>query len=189
MTVNIKKCEYFLAFDNVFGNTFGENGLSTDPHKVKAIKIVAPPSDKSEVKSLLGMANYVSRFIPNLATIVRPMHELTRENVSFVWSKSCNESLSKLKDGLTSETVMSYFEPGLETELNVDASPCGLGAILWQYAKHESHIHDVKQVPRVVSYASCTLSDVQTRYSQTKREALAIKWAVGLSIYISIESI
>ena len=178
LTVNKKKCEFFKPSIMFFGNMFGENGLSADPHKVEAIKNVAPPSDKSEVKSLLGMANYVSRFIPNLATIVRPMREMTRENVPFVWSKSCNESLSKLKEGLTSDTVMSYFEPGLETELIVDASPCGLGAMLCQYAKHESHVHDVKRVPRVVSYASCTLSDVQTRYSQTEREALAIKWAV-----------
>ena len=47
----------------------------------------------------------------------------------------------------------------------VDAIPVGLGAILGQ----EGH---------VVAYASRTLSDVETRYSQTECEALAVVWGM-----------
>ena len=54
--------------------------------------------------------------------------------------------------------VMSYYVHSLETELIVDASPSGLDAMLYQFPKSES---------KVVSYASCTLDDVQSRYSQT----------------------
>ena len=49
---------------------------------------------------------------------------------------------------------MSYFDPKKETEIIVDASPVG-------------------QEGKVVSYASQALSDVESRYSQTKREMLA----------------
>ena len=46
----------------------------------------------------------------------------------------------------------------------VDASPVGLAALL-------------VQEKRVVVYGSRALSDVETRYSQTEREALAVVWA------------
>ena len=49
-----------------------------------------------------------------------------------------------------------------------DASPIGLGAVLIQ-------INDAG--PRVISYASKSLSETEKRYAQTKKEALALVWA------------
>ena len=63
------------------------------------------------------------------------------------------------------DTVLSYFDNKAETELIVDASPVGLGAILVQ-----------KDKP--VAYASRALTDVESRYPQTEREALAKVWGV-----------
>lgn len=50
-----------------------------------------------------------------------------------------------------------------------DASPVGLGAVLLQ-------IND--SGPRIISYASKSLSDVEKRYAQIEKEALALVWAV-----------
>ena len=49
-----------------------------------------------------------------------------------------------------------------------DESPFGLGAAL---------IQDQEDGPRVISYASRSLSDVESRYHQTEREALSLVWA------------
>ena len=65
---------------------------------------------------------------------------------------------------------MAYFNPTKHTELIVDASPVGLEAVLPQKtANSDEPMH-------VVAYASRTLTDVERRYSQTEREALAIVW-------------
>ena len=61
--------------------------------------------------------------------------------------------------------------PGKETELVVDASKTGLGAILLQKPSKNQPFH-------VVAYKSRALKDVETRYSTTEREALAIRWGV-----------
>ena len=43
---------------------FGEEGMSPDPGKVDLIVNISPPSSVSECRSLLGMTNYVARFVP-----------------------------------------------------------------------------------------------------------------------------
>ena len=62
---------------------------------------------------------------------------------------------------------MAHYDENKDTQLRVGASPVGLGAILMQ--------HDGTAL-RPVVYASHTLTDVERRYSQTEREALAVVW-------------
>ena len=57
---------------------------------------------------------------------------------------------------------MSYFDQNCKTELIVDASAVGLGAMLSQSSSTNG-----KEKQNIVAYASCTLDDVQSRYSQT----------------------
>ena len=65
---------------------------------------------------------------------------------------------------------VGIFQPSLETALLADASPTGIGAILTQ--KENS----TNAIPRVICYSSRTLSEMEKRYSQIEREALAIMW-------------
>ncbi|CAB4028592.1 Hypothetical predicted protein [Paramuricea clavata] len=58
---------------------------------------------------------------------------------------------------------MSHFDQNMPTEIIVDASPVGLAALPVQAGK-------------VISYASRVLSDIESRYSQTEREMLAVVW-------------
>lgn len=66
---------------------------------------------------------------------------------------------------------MAYFDTRKSTSVIVDASPVGVSAILSQKTHEDAD-------PKVVAYASRALSAVETRYSQTEKEALAIVWAV-----------
>ena len=94
-----------------------------------------PPENPSEVKSLLGMAQYVSRFIPNYATITAPLRALIHQNSVWKWEIEEETAFRKLQNELTSDPVMAYFDPTKPTKVLVDASPTGLGAILMQDGK------------------------------------------------------
>ena len=164
LTVNSSKNEYHKEEVNFYGLKFSAKGISPDPKKVSAVKDIPAPKNVSEVRSLMGMLTYCSRFIPDFATVGEPIRRLLRNNVDFVWSTEQDKALQRLKDCLSNECVLQYFDTSKETELIVDASPVGLGAMLCQENK-------------VVEYASCSLSPTESRYSQTEREALAIVWA------------
>ena len=92
------------------------------------------------------MANYCARFIPDFATISAPLRELTKKDTQWSWGPEHAAALQTIKDSLTSDTVMAYFDPANDTELIVDASPVGLGAILYQ--------SDRKGERHTIAYAS-----------------------------------
>ena len=94
------------------------------------------------------------------------MRELAKKGVPWKWEQEHQDAMRTIANSLTINNVMSYFDPQKKTEVIVDASPVGLGAILVQGNESEQK--------RVVAYASKTLTAVEQRYSQTEREALAI---------------
>ena len=57
---------------NFFGMLYTPDGVAPSPDKVRAIENVEPPKDKKELHTFLGMATYMSSFIPNLADHTAP---------------------------------------------------------------------------------------------------------------------
>ena len=49
-----------------------------DPAKVEAISKMPKPNDVSSVKRLCGTILHLSRFMPNLANDLAPLHKLTK---------------------------------------------------------------------------------------------------------------
>jgi transposase InsO family protein len=164
LTLNKSKCVFNQSSVDFFGVVVGPEGVSPDPKKVESIQKMEPPTNVAEARSFLGMINYSARFIPNYATISEPIRRLTRKDVSWEWGPDQDNAFHTLKQHLQSSKVISYFRPGQDIEVIVDASPYGLGAIL-------------SQNERVVAYASRSLTDTESRYSQIEREGLAVVWA------------
>lgn len=169
LTLNKEKCEFNKSSLEFYGHIFSAEGVQPDPKKVEAIRAASIPQNASEVRSFLGMASYCARYIPNFSTISTPLRDLTKHNCVFLWSQDCQASFDAIKKELCSTTTMAYFDPTLRTELIVDASPVGLGAILAQYK-------DNNQNPHIISYASKSLTNTEKKYSQPEKESLAVVW-------------
>ena len=170
LTVNRDKCLFLKSSLKYIGYVFSTSGVKPDPEKVLAIRQAPPPTNVSEIRSFMGMVTFCARFIPNLATISAPLMQLTHKQAKWNWSTIEEKSFQDIKDAL-SEDGLSYYNPNDQTEIFVDASPIGLGAILTQRSKRNPNSK------RIISYASRTLSPTEQRYSQIEREALAILFA------------
>ncbi|KAK3737959.1 hypothetical protein QZH41_001659, partial [Actinostola sp. cb2023] len=151
-----------------FNCTISADGIKPDDKKVDAVKNARPPQNAAEVRSFLGLVNYCARFIPNFATLAEPLRRLTRGDTDWSWGEAQRNAFDRLRAVLTSDCVVAHFNQSADTQLKVDASPVGLGAILLQ---------ENNGTVRPVAYASRTLTDVERRYSQTEKEALAVVWA------------
>ena len=93
------------------------------------------------------------------------MRELLKTKGDFIWTSQHQKALDKLKEVITDYPVLGYYCQGSLTVIVTDAGPHALGAVLLQQQSGRMHI---------IEYASRALRDVETRYSQTEKEALGI---------------
>jgi hypothetical protein len=162
ITVNKGKCVLGVKEVSFFGQWVTGQGIR--PMIKDTLREVQRPQNKGEVRSYMGMVNFIGKFIPNFSTVVAPISEMLGKKVAFVWGKAQEDAFQAILREIKSPRVLQHFDPSKRTEVIVDASPVGLCAIL-------------TQDDRPVLCVSRKLSKVETRYSQTEREALAVVWA------------
>ena len=170
LTANPDKCLFNQSSIDFFGHRFSAEGISADEDKILALINASSPKSANEARSFLGLAQYLARFIKDFASISAPIRQLTRKDAPWVWGPGQQQAFASLKASMAASEVIKYFDPQLKTELIVDASPVGLGAILIQIT--------ASQERNIVAYASRSLTDCESRYSQTEREGLAVVWGV-----------
>lgn len=167
--LNYEKCIFGEQQIKFLGHTLSKKGIAPTMDKVYSVIRFRQPKTCEEVRSFLGLITFVGKFIPNLATITEPLRILTKKYATFKWEKEQQQAFDQLKAHLTSSLVLGYYNVRDRTQLYADASPVGLGAVLVQFKEGE---------PRIISYASKSLSETVKRYFQTEKEALALVWAV-----------
>jgi len=171
LTINPVKCVFHVPSMLFFGHIFSESGISPDPAKVATLQAVPPPTNVTEVRSLLSSAAFCSRFIKDFAIITKPLRVLTHKDQDWIWGKEQANAFDQLKAALSTKTTLGYFNPEKPTLVYVDGSPIGLGAVLTQQDRRSKAITPLY-------FASYPLTATQARYPQIDREALSIYWAI-----------
>lgn len=147
------------------GHVLSAAGTSCDPDKVRAIIDMPTPTDRKSLLRFIGMVQFLARWLPNLADLKRPLCNLLREEVDWVWSEQHEAAVRKIKHAITTAPVLKFFDASKPTVIQCDSSSTGLGAVLLQDG-----------LP--CSYTSRALTDSETRYAQIEKELLAIVHAV-----------
>jgi len=96
-----------------FGHIVSADGLKPDPEICRAIRDIEPPSDKSELKTLTGMATYPSRYAPHLSQTMQPLSKLLKNNIQCSWEDPQIRAFQEIKEILTASPgpLLSYFDP------------------------------------------------------------------------------
>ena len=108
--LNKDKSHYSQSHICFYGHIFSAKEVQADPAKIDAIQQARTPQNVSEVKSLLGLSQYVSRFIPDYSSITFPLRALSQSDAEWQWTTEQQTSLNNLKAALKGKNVMSYFD-------------------------------------------------------------------------------
>lgn len=168
--LNSQKCKFKVKQITFLGHNLSKLGIEPSIDKVEAIKRFRSPKTREELRSFLGLVTFVARFLPDLATLNAPLRLLTKTSTPFVWDSTCQKSFESIKQIMSNVKALGYFNEKDKTLVVADASGVALGAVLIQY--------DNLNCPRVIMFASKSLSDGEKRFSQTEKEALSLVWAV-----------
>ena len=165
-----EKCEFFKSEISYCGHVIDRFGLHKSQDKVEAVLKAPRPENVSQLRSYLGLVNYYHKFLPNLASVVHPLNTLLQLGAKWEWSEKCEKAFKETKRLITSDKLLTHYDPSRPIRLACDASPYGIGAVL-------SHTM-VDGSERPIAYASRSLTSAERNYAQIDREALSLVWGI-----------
>ncbi|CAB3998069.1 Hypothetical predicted protein [Paramuricea clavata] len=159
------KLEFKCKEVSFHGHLLTNEGLKVDLGKVKVIMQMPQPTTPEEILRLNRMVNYLSRFLPNLLEVMKPLRDLAHKELAWCWLEIHEKAWNEVKHLIAMTPVLAYYKPSESLEIQCDSSQTGLGVALMQNG-------------HPIAYASRTLSETETRYAQIQKEILSIVYAV-----------
>lgn len=171
LTLNKEKCEYEKTKIEFVGHQISEAGVTASNDKIKEIQSFRQPNSVHELRSFLGLMQFLSPHIKDFNGVVEPLQKILRKDQKIAdWAEEQQTAFTRAKEIVRNLPTLNFFDVNAKTYLWVDASPTGVGAVLTQEGPDSIH--------RVIEYASKSLTPTERRYPQVQREALALVWGV-----------
>ena len=125
-----------------------------DPKKIETVVNWKPLEHLKDVQTFLGFANFYRRFVLGYSSIVAPLTELTKKDVTFRWTEPEKKAFQRLKNTFTSAPILRHFNPDKECVVETDTSDYVSAGILSQIAD-DGLIHPVAFFTKKHSPAEC----------------------------------
>lgn len=170
LILNADKCHFAQKAVYLLGFCVSEKGRTLDPRKLTNIHTWPIPKSGKDIQRFLGVVNYFREHIPNISTITAPLDHLRHAgSLKHLWTDEHSDAFIAIRRILINTPILRY--PNLKYPFSVatDASNVGIGAVLYQIIDGET---------RHISFMARAFSRSERNYSTTKRELLAVIYAL-----------
>lgn len=168
LQANTPKCEFFKERIQFCGDEIDNSGLHKTKEKIDKVFGAPQPQNVSQLRSFMGLINYYHQFLHILASVLQPLSQLLEKNRKWRWTRQFEESFREVKQLITSELVLTHYNPKLPVKLAFKASTYGFRAVI-------SHVlSDGSETPS--PFVSRTLNSADKNNSHIDKEALAVAW-------------
>jgi transposase InsO family protein len=171
LIIKPEKCHFGFKRVLMLGHFLSGESRAVDPLKASTLVDWPEPSSGKHVQKLLGFTNFIRDYIPLYSRLTQPLEPLKKLK-KFVLADhpGAVAAFENLKQAVTSAPVLQQPLPNKRFQVACDASQQGLGAILYQEEDSGER--------RYIAFAAGSLKGSQKNYGATKRELLAVVFAL-----------
>ena len=126
------------------------------------------PNNMSELRAYIGLLNYYGKFIHNLSTMLKTLHDLLKTGAKWEWTEQCQSAFERSKSELLSSKVLLHYDQNRTLRLASDAP---------RYSAVLSHVMDNGE-ERLIAFTYRSLSKSQRNYALIGKEALGLVFEV-----------
>ena len=116
------KCIFFSKEVTYLRFPINEYGVFPVKEKIEELLNAKSPENVTQMKLFLGMMNYYRRHLPHLASVLKHLHNLLRNNIKRRWGRKERNSFKKVKELLCSLKLLVYYINSLAL-IACDVSP------------------------------------------------------------------
>jgi ribonuclease HI len=106
ISLNPKKCLFGLEEGKLLGHIMSKDGIRIDPSRIEAILKVEHPRNLKELQFFIGQINFLRRFIPNLAELLRNITNMLKKDIKIKWDSESRQSFEQVKRALIEVPVL-----------------------------------------------------------------------------------
>lgn len=128
--IKYDKCHFAQTEVQYVGFLVSGDYIKPIKEKVDSMVIAKPPTNRTELKSILGKLNFYSRFINNYSKHMEPLRELLCANRDFQWKTYHQQSYDTLLESLKNAQFHHLVDGLQEKIIKLDALGKSLEAIL-----------------------------------------------------------
>jgi hypothetical protein len=83
--LNPNKSLFGLEEGKLLGHIISKEGIKIDPSRIEAIQKLEHPRNIKELQYFIGKINFLRRFIPNLAELLRNITNMLKKDTKIKW--------------------------------------------------------------------------------------------------------
>jgi hypothetical protein len=151
LKINAKKSFFGQSELEYLGYWITRSGIQPLPKKVDAIKNIAPPKTRKELRRSIRMVNYYRDMWIHRSDALAPV-TLTSKTTRWVWTPEHQAAFDRTKLLISCEVMLAFPDFSQPFEIHMDASALQLGAV-------------VAQNNKPIAFFSRKLNSAQTRYT------------------------
>ena len=137
MAVKIKlsKCDFFKMKTTFVGHDISTNGIELNKKYIEKVLKFKRPKSKNQIKRLIGLLNWLIKFIPGLMINLAPIIKRLSKNIEFGWTELMEKRFNKIKQMVLNALKLHHPDYNKPFEIVVDSSIEGYGGAILQKDK------------------------------------------------------
>jgi hypothetical protein len=159
------------------GHIISKDKIKIDPSRIESILKIDHPRNIKELQSFISKINFLRRFIPNLAELLRNITNMLKKDTKIKWNLEAKQSFEQVKNTLTQAPILISPDYTKDFYIFSFASEHTIAAILLQKS--------IEGYEQPIAFFSKSLRDTTLNYNIMEKQAFSLVKAIkDFRVYI-----